>query len=154
MGVNKHLWVCTQKKPELKKIHAPQCSQQQYSQQPSHGTNLNVHRQRNGSRRCGAYSYHAMLLSLRKERMPFATIRMDLEMMRLRERERETPYAITSMWNLKQGTNASVYRTETDSETWRTDLWLLRGREWDGRGVWDQQRQTLMIDWINNKILL
>ena len=58
-----------------------------------------------------------MLLSLRKERMPFATIRMDLEMMRLRERERETPYAITSMWNLKYGTNESVYRTETDSET-------------------------------------
>ena len=70
-----------------------------------------------------------------------------------RER-RETPYAITSMWNLKQGTNASVYRTETDSETQSTDLWLPRGREWDGGGVWDQQRQTMMIDWINNKILL
>ena len=28
------------------------------------------------------------------------------------------------------------YRKETNSWTWRTDLWLLGGREWDGLGVW------------------
>ena len=32
------------------------------------------------------------------------------------------------MWNLKYGTNELIYRTETDSQTWRTDLWLPRGR--------------------------
>ena len=42
------------------------------------------------------------------------------------------------MRNLKYGTDEPVYRTETDSQTWRTDLWLPweRGREWDELGVW------------------
>ena len=31
------------------------------------------------------------------------------------------------MWNLKSGTNESIYRAETDSQIWRTDLWLPRG---------------------------
>ena len=29
-----------------------------------------------------------------------------------------------------------VATTETNSQTWRADLWLPRGREWDGLGVW------------------
>ena len=36
------------------------------------------------------------------------------------------------MWNLKYDTNEPIYRTETDSQTWRTDLWLPRG---SGEGV-------------------
>ena len=32
------------------------------------------------------------------------------------------------MWNLKYDTGESIYRTETDSETQRTDLWLPRER--------------------------
>ena len=54
------------------------------------------------------------------------------------ERERQIPYDITSMWNLKCGTNEPIYRKETTSQTWRTEVWLPRGRgrEWDGRGVW------------------
>ena len=32
------------------------------------------------------------------------------------------------MWNLKYGTSEPNYETETDSQTWRTDLWLPRGR--------------------------
>ena len=48
------------------------------------------------------------------------------------ERERQTPYDITYNWNLKYGTNEPIYKTETDSQTWRTDLWLPKGR---GRGV-------------------
>ena len=47
------------------------------------------------------------------------------------ERGRQIPY-ITYMWNLKYGTDAPIYMTETDSQTWRTDLWLPRG--W-GEGV-------------------
>ena len=31
------------------------------------------------------------------------------------------------MWNLKYGTNEPIYKTETDSQTQRTDLWLSRG---------------------------
>ena len=54
------------------------------------------------------------------------------------ERERQIPYDITYMWNVKYGTNEPIYGTEIDSQTWRTDLWLPRGREreWDGLGVW------------------
>ena len=36
------------------------------------------------------------------------------------------------MWNLKYDTNEPFYRKETNSQTWRTDLGLPRGR---GRGV-------------------
>ena len=47
------------------------------------------------------------------------------------------PYDITHMWNLKYGINEPIYKTETDSETQRSDLWLLvgmgggRGMDWD-----------------------
>ena len=33
------------------------------------------------------------------------------------ERERQIPYDITYMWNLKYDTNELIYETETDSET-------------------------------------
>ena len=33
------------------------------------------------------------------------------------ERERQIPYDITYMWNLKYGTNEPIYKTETDSQT-------------------------------------
>ena len=54
--------------------------------------------------------------------------------------ERQVPYDITYMWNLKYDTNEFIYKTETDSQTQRTDLWLPGvgwGKEWDGLGVWD-----------------
>ena len=33
------------------------------------------------------------------------------------ERERQMPYDITYMWNLKYDTNELIYETETDSQT-------------------------------------
>ena len=33
------------------------------------------------------------------------------------ERERQIPYNITDMWNLKYGTNKPTDKTETDSQT-------------------------------------
>ena len=33
------------------------------------------------------------------------------------ERERQIPYDVTYMWNLKYGTNEHIYKTETDSQT-------------------------------------
>ena len=54
------------------------------------------------------------------------------------ESEGQIAYDITSRWNLKYGTYEPIYKTEIDSQTWKTDLWLPRGyREWDGLGVWD-----------------
>ena len=49
------------------------------------------------------------------------------------DRERQIPYDVTYMWNLKYDTNEPIY--ETESQTYKTDLWLPRGRE--GLGVWD-----------------
>ena len=50
------------------------------------------------------------------------------------------------MWNLKYGTNEHIYKTETDSQTQKTDLWFPRERGWrkDGFGVWGQQMQTII----------
>ena len=39
---------------------------------------------------------------------------------------------MTYMWNLKYGTHEPIYKTETDSQTWRADLLLPRVR---GKGV-------------------
>ena len=43
------------------------------------------------------------------------------------------------MWNLKNNTNEFIYKTETDSETWKTNLRLPkeRGGVRDKLGVWD-----------------
>ena len=54
----------------------------------------------------------------KSEIMPFAATWMDLEIVILSElRERQIPYDITYMWNLKYGTNEPIYETETDSQT-------------------------------------
>ena len=45
------------------------------------------------------------------------------------ERERQIPYNIIYMWNLKFDTNELIYETETESWDHRgTDGWLPRGR--------------------------
>ena len=44
------------------------------------------------------------------------------------------------MWNLKKkGTNKLIYKTERDSQTQKTNLWLPKGkgRGEDKLGVWD-----------------
>ena len=68
--------------------------------------------------------------------MPFAATGMQLEIIILRsksERERQIPYDITYMWNLKYGTSEPIYKI--DSPTWRTDFWLPRGRGVGREGV-------------------
>ena len=66
----------------------------------------------------------------KNEIMPFATTWMDLETVILSEvSQREILYDITYMWNFKNDTNELNYKTETNSQTQRTNLWL------PGRGV-------------------
>ena len=62
--------------------------------------------------------------------MPFAATWMDLEIIVLSQsdRERQTPYDITYMWNLNYDTNEPIYETVTDSQIKRIGLWLPRGR--------------------------
>ena len=59
------------------------------------------------------------------------------------------------MWNLKYDTS-EIYKTETDSQTQRTDLWPPRGRGRGrgGVGVWVKQIQTMMYRMGNSKVLL
>ena len=58
------------------------------------------------------------------------------------------------IWNLKCDTNEVIYKTGTDSQTYKTSLWLPKEKEGRYRlGVWDQQSQTTIYK-INNNILL
>ena len=50
--------------------------------------------------------------------------------------DRNSSYDIIYIWNLKYGTNEPIYKTETDSETYRTDSWSPRERESNGLEVW------------------
>ena len=75
--------------------------------------------------------------------MPFAATWMDLEVIVLSEvsqeekdrYHRQIPY-VTYIWNLKYGTNEFTFKTETDSQTQKTDLPLPWGgnvaEEWTG----------------------
>ena len=49
------------------------------------------------------------------------------------ERDRQIPYDVTYMWNVKFDTNKLISETEIDSQAQRTDLWL-QGR-WSGGSV-------------------
>ena len=62
------------------------------------------------------YIYSAII---KNEIMPFAATWIGLEIIILSksERERQIPYDITYMWNLKYDTNELIYETETDSRT-------------------------------------
>ena len=62
------------------------------------------------------YTTESHSASKKKEIMPFATTRMDLEIFILNE-VRQTSHDFTYMWNLKYGTNELIYETETDSQT-------------------------------------
>ena len=54
--------------------------------------------------------------------MPFAATWMELEILILSEvSQKDKHHIITYMWNLKYGTDEPIYRTETDSQTWRAD---------------------------------
>ena len=46
------------------------------------------------------------------------------------------------MWNLKYDTNEFIYKAEIDSQTQKTNLWILKGIVWVRTGrdkleVWD-----------------
>ena len=65
--------------------------------------------------------YTEILFSHKKDKiMPFVATWMDLDIIILSamtERERQIPYDITYIWNLKYDTNNLIYETEIDSQT-------------------------------------
>ena len=80
--------------------------------------------------------------------MSLAATWKDLDIIILSEvksdRERQISYGITYMWKLKYDTNELIYKTETDSQTQKKNLWLPKGKGWERNklGVLDQQIQT------------
>ena len=65
-------------------------------------------------------------------------------------------HAITFMWNLKNNNkNELMCRTETDSD-FENKLRLSKGTGggWDGLGVWDWHRHTVVLEWLANGDLL
>ena len=60
------------------------------------------------------------------------------------------------MWNIKDDTNEAIHKTETDSQTWGTDLGCPEGG--GGRGMdWESgidRCKLLHLEWISNEILL
>ena len=87
MILQSYSWAYVQTKLQFKKIHASQCSQQHYSRQPRHGSNLNVHLQRNGYRRYATVEYYSAIK--KNEIMPFVATWMDLETITLSQKEKD-----------------------------------------------------------------
>ena len=60
------------------------------------------------------------------------------------------------MWNLKYGTNEPINKTEIESKTWRTNLWLPRGRGGSGmdREFGVGRCKLFLLGWISNEVLL
>ena len=82
-----------------------------------------------------AHIYNGILLSHKKHKiMPFAATWMDLVIIILSKsyRERQLSYDVSYMQNLKHDTNEFIYKTETDSQTQKTNLRLPKGKV--GRG--------------------
>ena len=57
---------------------------------------------------------------------------------RLSDSERQTSDGITYMWNLTYDRNELIYKTEIDSQTEKTGLWLPKRKGGGGHklGVW------------------
>ena len=55
---------------------------------------------------------------------------MDLEIIiqSQSDRERQISYDIAYIWNLKKDTNELIYKTEIDSQTKKTNVWLPKGK--------------------------
>ena len=76
----------------------------------------------------------------KNELVSLAATWMDIEIITLSEvRERQIPYDITYMWNLKYDTNEHIYKTGTDSDI-ESKFMVTKGERQRRRyksGVWD-----------------
>ena len=58
------------------------------------------------------------------------------------------------MWNIKKNTNESIYKTETDSQTWKMKLWLTKVRSEGGNQEYEINKYKLFyIKYISNTYL-
>ena len=100
------------------------------------------------------YIYSGILLNHKKEGNNVIYSSMDATRdyhTKWNKSERDRYHMISHMQNLKYGTNEPIYKTETGSQTQRTDLWLIDGGDWEP-GI--NRCKLVYIEWINNKDLL
>ena len=92
--------------------------------------------------------------------MPFAATWMDLDIIILSEvsqKEKDKYQVISLICGIKNVTQMNLCTKQKQTQTWRTGLWLPRGRGCGGRldrefGV--SRCKLLHMEWINNKVLL
>ena len=70
------------------------------------------------------------------------------------KRERQMPYGITYMQNLKYDTNEHIHETETDSQTQKTDSWLPNRLNKEQTGSLQLADTNYYMQNENNKVLL
>ena len=132
-----------QKKNKKEKIHAPQCSEEHYLQQPTRRNNSSAHQQTMGLR-CGIYIYGVCIfiyidyysVTKKNEILPFSATQMHLENITLSKTREKTNIKLYPLYieSKKKNTNASIHKTETDSLTQKIQLNLLKGKG-RGRGI-------------------
>ena len=67
-------------------------------------------------------------MAIKSEILPFAATWMDLENIILSEvRQSQILYNITYIWNLKNNTDESIYKIETDSQARENKLMVTKG---------------------------
>ena len=96
------------------------------------------------------HKYNGILLSCKKGGNNAIWSSMDAtRVLMLSQKRKDKYHPVSHMPNLKYDTNEPVDKTETDSQTRRTDLWLPRGSEVrvSGCKLWH------MVE-INNTVLL
>ena len=69
--------------------------------------------------------------------MPFAATQMDFRDYHTKwsnsETEGQILYNITYMWDLKTSTNKLIYKTETDTQTQKANIWLPKEKRGEGQ---------------------
>ena len=118
-------------KLQFKKTHVPQCSQQHYSQKPRHGKKPICPLTDEWIKKMWYIYTKEYYTTINKNKIiPFAATWIQLQITILSEanHKRKISYDITYKRSLKYGTNKPLYKTGTDSQTWRTDLRLPRRR--------------------------
>ena len=90
--------------------------------------------------RCGIYIYNEILFSHKQEcDIDRAAAWMYLENITLSElsqKEKDIPYDVTYLWNLKCDTDEFIYKTS--KLTGKDNKFMVKGKS----GVWDYQIQT------------
>ena len=107
-----------------------------------HGNNPSAHQQMmwyTHTHTHTQYTHNGIVLSHRKNGikiMSFAATQMDPENIMLSEIKTKKLH-IAFMWNFKSNSNESIYKTETDSQTQKTNYAYQRGK---GVGLRDKLR--------------